>query len=141
MNLSEIKTLEELAAKIKSLDMVTSVPRTDYSGTSTIVGWSGYTTKEIWYSKVGKKVFVWFDITGTSDATTASFTLPYSNNADVLLSSFMAAQDNGSWVSSWCSIATSAAVVICYPSVGGASSGWTNSGTKTVRGHFVFETA
>ena len=53
MNLTQFKTVEQLAAAIKTLDMVTSVPWTDYSATSTIVGWTSYTTKEIWYKKIG----------------------------------------------------------------------------------------
>ncbi|MHC4196086.1 MAG: hypothetical protein ACYSQZ_09160 [Planctomycetota bacterium] len=36
MNLDEFKTLEQLAAAIKSLDIVTAVSWKDYSATSTI---------------------------------------------------------------------------------------------------------
>jgi hypothetical protein len=50
---------------------------TDYAATSTIVGWSGSPTKLIYYKKVGKLVFVQFEIFGTSDNAGATFTLPY----------------------------------------------------------------
>jgi hypothetical protein len=113
---------------------------TAYHDSSSITGWSSYSTKEIWYKKVGELVFVWFDLNGTSNSTSTSFTLPHSNNSDVLLSSFLVAQNNGSWSASWCSMSTSSSTVTCYPSVGGGSTSWTSSGSKTARGHFVFET-
>lgn len=49
---------------------------TDYSGTSTIVGWGAFVTKIISYRVIGKTVFVAFLITGTSNSATTTFTLP-----------------------------------------------------------------
>ena len=66
MDLKQVKTVEQLAALMKTLDMVTSVAWTDYSATSTIVGWSSYTTKSIFYKKIGKLVFVQFVISGVA---------------------------------------------------------------------------
>ena len=56
-----------------------NVAWTDYASSSTVVGWSSFTTKEIYYKKVGKLVFVIFRIEGASDSTAASFTLPYTH--------------------------------------------------------------
>lgn len=56
-----------------------TVDYTDYSSTSTVVGWSGFDSnaKQIWYKKIGKTVFVWFYISGTSNSATHTFTLPF----------------------------------------------------------------
>ena len=48
----------------------------DYSASSTVSGWSGTPTVKLVYKVVGDLVLVTFSITGTSNATTASFTLP-----------------------------------------------------------------
>jgi hypothetical protein len=59
-----------------------TVTWTDYSGSSTIVGWTTPTAK-IRYKKIGKLVWVQYQITGTSNAGTTSFTLPFANNASI----------------------------------------------------------
>ena len=48
----------------------------NYSATSTVNGWSSITVKKIFYKVVGDTVYCQFDILGTSNATSASFTLP-----------------------------------------------------------------
>ena len=53
----------------------------DYSGGSTIVGFSSILTKVIYYKKIGKTVFVTMYITGTSNSTSFTFTVPYTNAA------------------------------------------------------------
>jgi len=49
---------------------------TAYGGTSTIVGFSSTTIAIVNYIVMGKLLFVHFDISGTSNATTFSFTIP-----------------------------------------------------------------
>ncbi len=49
---------------------------TDYSATSTIVGWSSFTTKYIAYRKIGKTMLVVWELVGTSDDTVTTFTMP-----------------------------------------------------------------
>jgi hypothetical protein len=55
----------------------------DYSGTSTVVGWSSTTVKEITYKVIDDLVMVTVAIDGTSNATTSSCTLPF--NASKLM--------------------------------------------------------
>lgn len=50
---------------------------TDYSATSTINGWSSFTTKFIQYYKIGKLVTVQFFLSGTSNSATTNFTVPF----------------------------------------------------------------
>jgi len=48
----------------------------DYSATSTIVGWSSFTVKKISYKIIDDAMIVDFNLEGTSNATTISFTIP-----------------------------------------------------------------
>lgn len=69
---------------------------TDYTATSTVVGWSSFTTKYIYYKKVGTSVYVMYDLVGTSNSTSTTFTLPYaavSLPGTVLWGGYI--QDNG----------------------------------------------
>jgi hypothetical protein len=51
----------------------------DYSATSTIVGWSSFTIKNIRYYVVGKIITVFYQFAGTSNSTTTTLTLPFAN--------------------------------------------------------------
>jgi len=51
----------------------------DYSATSTTVGWSSFTTKEIWILIIGDTLFCQFSLVGTSNSTTTSFTINNNN--------------------------------------------------------------
>ena len=138
MILDEFKSLGQLAAVIKTLDMVTAVPWTDYSGTSTIVGWSS-STDAIFYKKIGKLVFVQFYITGTSDDTVVTFTLPYTQQSDLRLHIPIRAEDNGTDAVGLATIAAGNSTCACFADV--ALGVWTNSGTKTIWGQFWYEAA
>lgn len=110
---------------------------TDYSATSTIVGWSSYTTKSIYYKDIGKTRFVTFNLFGTSNSTSISFTLPSasSNTVDIVFA--CRAYDNGvEGATGLASIAANASTVNCYRS---ALSAWTASGTKIVSGQFTYQ--
>jgi hypothetical protein len=115
---------------------------TDYSGTSTVVGWSAFTTKKIFYKKIGKLVWVAFQLEGTSDATTATFTVPVARSNDSFTLTFPMGgdiQDNSVAVTTnaFGSIASAGSTVSTGPSAAGG--GWTNSGTKRIAGQFFYE--
>ncbi len=115
-----------------------SVAWVDYSASSTVVGWSSFTTKQIYYKKIGKMVFVTVDLRGTSNATNVSFTLPYTNNI-VPVYAWVDTLDNGSGVSTSGKIylaASSATVVVFKNPLGDA---WTASGSKMAIGQFWYE--
>jgi hypothetical protein len=114
---------------------------TDYSATSTITGWSSFTTKKILYKKVGKLVVVHFHLEGTSNSASSSLTLPYQvvSNMRSTAPGVILAIDNGTQVTT----------AFAYYNSGGsqidlaksiASSSWTSSGTKLCAGHIVYET-
>ena len=58
-------------------DIYSNTNWVNYS-TATITGWSTIFTKEIYYQKIWKMVFVAFYIWGVSNSTIATLTLPYS---------------------------------------------------------------
>jgi hypothetical protein len=136
MNLDEFKTLEQLAAAIKSLDIVTAVSWKDYSATSTIVGWSSFSEKAIEYKKIGKLVFVNFRLRGTSDDTSTTFTLPYSEE-HVGHPIFMCRSEDNSNLAIAFGQMLSGSTVSLWPDL--AASAWTSSGTKSVYGQFWYE--
>ena len=139
MELSQFKTLEQLAAAIKSLDMVTAVPWTDYSEISTITGWTSYTVKVIRYMKtINKLVFVQFLIAGESDTTNANFTLPFVGEIDSA-GSCWGRDDGGTRAATIFYLDASVPDFDIY--WGGSATGFTNSGTKEAYGQFWYQTA
>jgi hypothetical protein len=139
MELSQFKTVEQLAAAIKTLDMVTAVPWTDYGGTSTINGWTSFTTNQILYKKIGKLVFVNFFIEGVSDDTVVNFTVPYTTIGTCNVSLIIRRMDDSTTAVGLMTLSGSNNVVNCYPAVTGGT--WTNSGNKKVYGQFWYEAA
>jgi len=116
---------------------------TDYSATSTVVGWADGLTKTIYYKLTGKTCIVRFYITGISNSTTTSFTLPVVPS-DVFGGSpqslgHASGQDNTSDLG---------IVDVFYDSgvfsfsfgIFLASDSWTASGYKTIAGTLVFQT-
>jgi hypothetical protein len=109
----------------------------DYSATSTIVGWSSIASKTIYIKKIGKTIFVSYNITGTSDNVATSFTVPYTI-ATPSSTAFGYAVNNGGVAVIGIIAAFAGGVIIgLYSTV--AYGAWTNSGTKTVAGQLWFE--
>ena len=127
------------ARAIKVAGDINSVPLTDYSSTSTVVGWASYVDKIIKYKRVGGTVDAWFVVSGVSNGTTSSITLPYK----CTLGEYMYAvgpmyyYDNtveGDMLKK-CSIADDSNVLNL-----GKYEGWTASGFKLAAGHIRYET-
>ena len=116
---------------------------TSYHATSTIVGWSSFTTKLIFYTKSGKLVFFKFFLSGTSNSTAVSFTLPISSPSDGLYGEGLVsrAQDNAVNITTACAweLAPGTNIVNCYKDH--ALGVWTNTGTKRVIGQGWYQSA
>jgi len=113
-----------------------------YYASSTVTGWTAAVSGHINYKKFGKLVTVDFYLTGTSNATTASFTLPYSCNAATIFSNLhipVHAYDSKSDEVGHGKIASSNVFHV----YNGPTSGTTfvNSGTKFIHGVLVYESA
>ena len=111
---------------------------TDYSSTSTIVGWSSYTTKQLNYKKDGTRVYVQFWLDGTSDSNAVNFTLPYTANT-ANYSQIVRIMDNGTYATGCITLGASSSTVSAYPAATGGT--WTTSGNKRVLGEFWYEAA
>lgn len=125
-------------------DDVYNVAWTDYSATSTVTGWAGGVSTKIFYKKLGRLVFVAFQIQGTSNSTAATFTVPFARPANAYDLSFAMAgfiQDNSADVTTnaYGTIASGASTVVLGRFAG--STTWTGSGTKRVSGQFWYEAA
>lgn len=111
----------------------------DYSAVSTIVGWSSFTTKLIYTKKIGKTVFVVFNLSGTSNATSISFTLPYVLNfPSTIQVAWGNGANNGTTLSSGGRFYMSGSTVVALSDM--ASGAWTSTGVKTTIGQFFYET-
>lgn len=120
-------------------DLYTDNGWTDYSGTSTVTGWSSFTSKQICCKKVGKLVFCAFNLNGTSNTGTSSFTLPYTSAANpVAFQSVHSGSDNGgAYAFGRAGIAANSNLVSLYKDA--ASTAWTASGAKHIRGLIWYE--
>lgn len=123
-------------------DDIYSAAWADYGATSTIVGWTSFSYKYIYYHKFGKLCYVNVSIRGTSDSATTSFTLPYAaknstgNNARIPV----IAIDNNITQLTWGYAYTTpnSAVVTCFKNI--SAEAWTASGVKEIGLTFLYET-
>ena len=125
--------------KVTDAGDVYNVAWQDYFASATIVGWTT-PSGVIFYKTIGNLVFVSFYLTGTSNATTISFTLPYTNAAnDEVLAGILFGNDSGTGLTApgVVNLGSSSAIVICYKGMG--LTAWTNSGTKTVYGNIWYQ--
>lgn len=114
----------------------------DYSASSTIVGWSSFTTKLIYTKKIGKTVFVSFKIAGTSNSGSISFTLPDTAAAGVNFYGtlgFESLNNTTDVLDGVTRMETGTALVEAYLSVAGG--GWSSTGPKIITGTFSYEAA
>lgn len=114
---------------------------TDYSASSTINGWSVYTTKQIYYKKFGNTVFVSFYIAGTGSGTAANFTLPIQSaaNPDLNLSIIQAQNYGGTVTTGRAYIGDGSTVVTLTKDM--VTTSWTDGGTRLVLGQLFYESA
>jgi len=123
-------------SSVVSTGNIYSIPLTSYLASSTVVGWSGTPTGSIYYKRIGNTMLVSYTITGTSNATSTSFTLPYLVSNNTLAVGY--AQDNtGTDEASRISMSAAGYVINFYKDVAGSA--WTDSGTKTINGQFWYE--
>lgn len=113
---------------------------TDYSSTSTVVGFSAFNTKVIKYGVIGNIVVCIFGISGTSNGGGFSFTLPIAAAASSMYTAGvpMIAQDNGVYLTTFARIYmdSGGSTVLCQKLLDGT--GWTGSGTKACYGTITY---
>lgn len=117
-------------------------PWQDYSATSTIVGWSSFTVKRIEYVIIGDTAIVEFDLRGTSNATTASFTLPFNCDGGVVQSINFARTVDNSMIQTTPGYATmQPGSNIVVGNKNATVAGWTAANTKSLLGQLIIRIA
>lgn len=109
----------------------------DYSATSTIVGWSSFTTKIIKYRVIDKQLFCLFYLEGTSNSVNTTFTLP--NNSLTYNELAGRYANNGAVTAGYIRITNASNVMTFLSSI--ISLTWTASGTKSISGQFFYDIA
>jgi len=111
----------------------------DYGGTSTITGWSSRTTTVIRYHLRGRVLNIQWELVGTSNATTVSFTLPYTSAAFNQYGSCGQVTDSGTVATGpgLVRMTASGTTVQAHKDMAGAV--WTNSGSKSSIGQLVVQ--
>lgn len=121
---------------------VYTVAYVDYGGTSTIVGWSGFTKQNIYYKKIGRTVHVWYDLDGTSNSTSTTFTVPYPA-VNTIESMFPCrARDNNADQAApgVAQVSANSNVITVYKDWTFSSTSWTASARKIVEGYICYQT-
>jgi hypothetical protein len=118
---------------------------TNYSNISTILGWASFTQKTIKYLEIGKMAIVEYYISGVSNNTSTSFTLPQSS---ATVTGMIWANNNQTLNSAtnymgYGNIPSNSNVISFgyYPTGASITATWTATGTKTIRGMITFEIA
>ena len=112
----------------------------DISATSTIVGWSSFTTKVIRYKIINDIAFVEFILDGTSNSTSTNFTLPF--NSPVYTNGIGSYVTNNGIVSDVpprFEINASSNLISIRRSFSAALTTWAASGNKAVLGQFFIK--
>ena len=111
----------------------------NYFGSSTVIGWSGTPgTAQIYYKKIGNLVFVEFNISGTSNLNTTSFTLPYTAASLAVRTTFVI-RDSGVYQAGNMAMQAGSSQAIFRVGYGTTAANWTPSGTKQLHGQFFYE--
>jgi hypothetical protein len=119
-----------------------NTPWIDFSEQSTIVGWSSFTTKRILYKQLGNIVFVSIILSGTSNSTTATFTLPFTPTAGTSAPISFTNDNGASTIGGYVAAQANTNIFLTRRPTSQSniniSTTWTASGTKEIVGNFFF---
>lgn len=107
----------------------------NYGASSTVTGWSSRSYTNIYYKRLGDLVFCTFSISGDSDSTTTSFTLPEANTSVGFTHTFRS-YDNGTYDVGVLEMGVSSTTCTLWRNP--QKSTWSDTGTKAVFGSLFF---
>ena len=118
-----------------------NTPWIDFSEQSTIVGWSSYTNKQIRYKQIGNIVYVAFNILGTSNSTSTTFTIPILPRTPINGNVTYGADSSGTQIAlvGQATVPSNIVTMYRFTSVSAVTISWTASGTKQINGQFFYE--
>lgn len=112
----------------------------DYGGTSTVVGFSSFVTKVIMYKQIGKIMFVYYHLEGTSNATNFTFTVPTASSATAAaVEAVVRIQNSGTYASGLLVLPGNSSTVTIYSTVAAGAFG--NTLAKASIAQFFYELA
>jgi hypothetical protein len=113
----------------------------NYSAISTITGWSSYTSKVIYYKRMGHIIFVVFSLVGPGNGVTqCTFTLPFTSSAPGFYIGMIAAQnDGGAYTSGMSQIGNGVTTVSLYRDPNATA--WSGTGTRAAQGSLWYVAA
>jgi hypothetical protein len=134
----EINKLRDALNKLTGSQLSTcEIPWTDYSAISTIVGWSSFTSKFIYYRKIGSTILVACMLIGPSNSVNTTFSLPYTPSIGFTIRTPMSCGDNsGATVWGLGEIYDASAIATFF--TGPAGGAWTAGNTKRLQGQFWY---
>lgn len=119
--------------KLDGLDSSAFLQTSAYATwTPTLVGWSGTPTVYCYYYKLGRIMFFSAIISGTSDSTSTSFTLPEANGLSEYSGAMGWCTDNGTAFTTPGRFSISVGSNVCRAYTNMATGAWTASGTKRI---------
>ena len=108
------------------------------SGTPNGTGFSSKAVDTFVYTKIGKTVIGYVDITGASNATTFTFTLPFTVSTTTLMIAFQA-DDNSVRLVGPGKITVTAGGTTATCDSASDDAAWTASGNKSIRGMLIYQ--
>lgn len=110
----------------------------DISLTSTIIGWSAFTTRIIRYLDVGNAFVYYVFLTGTSNSTNVTLTIHYTPTINLTNFGGLFSINNGTSLAGLAPTnLTAASNVVSVPVAQNSGTSWVASGTKSVRGIII----
>lgn len=125
-----------IAAGAIALSKLTATAFSAFTPSTT--GFTGSPTETGYYLQVGKIVFVYYSVSGTSNATSLTFTLPVAAKRDARFVG-AAATDNGSAQTTTPYFGFAASSTTCTTFKTLADGLWTNTNAKAISGSFFYE--
>jgi predicted heme/steroid binding protein len=113
---------------------------TDITASCTYTGWASFTEKQVISVVIGNFVMIFYRVNGTSNSTSTSITLPYTNQYTYVAGNMTYALNNGAIVSPFgtAGMVNNSAVLVFTNNNTGSTTSWTASGGKLVNGQIAF---
>jgi len=128
-----------LSGVVSGLTNIYTVTFTDYTASSTITGWQATPSpKMVYYKQIGKLVYWFVYITGTSNSATTTITLPIlsKNVSNLYWRSMIHATEGATQYVGMAQMAPNSYTLTFYRDVAGTA--FANSGAKAITGAYGF---
>ena len=117
-----------------------NIAMTNYYGSSDITGFTTtFYTTAIYYKRVGNLVFVTINLTGESNTTGFTFTLPFTNSNTAAIVAMGRVVNGGAWLSTPGNITINSNSNLATVYSSAATASWSNINAKGIFAQFFYE--